>query len=316
MKCENCSTELVGASIVCRQCNHNNAKSRVGQWRARHSNELQSAAQASATRSISPLPSPGIAPKPEIKRPPVESNSLGSFGSHQQSPSPFESKPRINQTAIPKTSPSQSSAATSAADEDSGVVQFPAWRAQLKDKVREVRERRTTLSPETDDQSDEAQLDPNPIVESALKRIRWSQHIQPAQPPAEPVTERRESKPQELKPEIESQVEAKPFQRIEPKSEPKPLPRTTQNSANPLLARKPVSQPVARPEPVHLPASKPEGRQTTSPAPELRTEARVEIKPAVNPESKPGSGSLVAVPKIRTTGEIKQPATQHQQVPP
>lgn len=318
MKCENCSNELVGASIICRQCNHNNAQGRVGQWRARRNGEQSAAAQSSPTRSISPLASPAIAPKPEIKRSPVEPASYGS----QRQPSvpapavPFESKARINQVVIPTSSSGQSSAASS---DDPNVVQFPAWRSQLKEKVKEVRERRTTPASEADNQPDEAELDPNPIVESALKRIRWSQHISPTQPPAE----QKESKPapaQEQKSEapqipqvIEARRDTNPFQRVEPKSDSRPLPRTTQSSTNPLLARKAVAQPALRPESVSQPAPKPEAPQTLLP----EAEARIEVKPGsgslpVSP--KPGSGSLPAVPKIsqkiRTTGEIKHPAQQ------
>ncbi|MEK7833419.1 MAG: RDD family protein [Acidobacteriota bacterium] len=302
MKCENCSTELVGASIVCRQCNHNNAQGRVGQWRARRNGEQSAAARSSATRSISPLASPAIAPKPEIKRLPIEPVSSAS----QRRPSvPFESKARINQAAIPNSSPAQSSAASS---DDPNVVQFPAWRSQLKDKVKEVRERRTTPASEADNQPDEAQLDPNPIVESALKRIRWSQHIQPTQiQPAQTPVEQAESKPataQEQKsamPQItEARRDTNPFQRVEPKPESQPLPRATHSSTNPLLARKPVAQPAIRPELVPQLAPKSDPAQPFL----SEAEARVEVKP--------GSGSLPAVPKIRTTGEIKQPAPSPQ----
>ncbi len=305
MKCENCSTELAGASIVCRQCNHNNAQGRVSQWRARRNGEHSAAAQSSAVRSISPLASPGVAPKPEIKRSPIEPISSGS----QRHPAvPFESKALTNQVAIPNSSPAQTSAASS---DDPNVVQFPPWRSQLKDKVKEVLERRATPTPEADNQPDEAELDPNPIVESALKRIRWSQHIPPAQIPVE----KAESKPavQEPTPETPQVTEARrdtnPFQRVEPKPDSRPLPRTTQSSTNPLLARKPATQPATQPEHVLPPAPKPEPRQTLPP----EAEARIELKrgsgrlPAA---PKPGSGSLPAVPKIRTTGEIKQPVQQ------
>lgn len=304
MKCENCSTELAGASIVCRQCNHNNAQGRVSQWRARRNNEHPATAQPAATRSISPLPSPGIAPKPEIKRLPVEpaisdrTFESRSPGSQRQPSVPFESKTRINQVAIPKSS----SAKSSAAGDDSGIVQFPAWRAQLKDKVKEVRERRTTPTSEADSQPDEAQLDPNPIVESALKRIRWSQHI----PPPQPIAEQSESPAQKQKPHIEARVDTNPFQRVEPKPQPKAPPGTTSSSTNPLLARKPLAQPVSRPEPFPQSAPKSESGHTLPPM----AEARIEAKPPAKPMSKPGSGSLTAVPKIRTTGEIKKPS-QH-----
>lgn len=308
MKCENCSNELVGASIVCRQCNHNNAQGRVSQWRARRNGEHSAAAQSSAVRSISPLASPGVAPKPEIKRSPIEPISSGTQRNTAIPSVPFEPKARINQVAIPNSSPAQTSTASS---DDPNVVQFPPWRSQLKDKVKEVRERRAIPTSETDNQPDEVELDPNPIVESALKRIRWSQHIPPTQTPVEkaeskPLAQERASEASEV---TEARRETNPFQRVEPKPDSRPLPRTTQNSTNPLLARKPAAQPAAQPEHVLPPAPKPEPRQTLPP----EAEARIELKrgsgrlPAA---PKPGSGSLPAIPKIRTTGEIKQPVQQ------
>lgn len=333
MKCENCGNELVGASVVCRQCNHNITQGRVGQWRARHSNTKSA---APATRSISPLPSPRISPKPEAE--PLPAASSKSIESRPSStlarPSvPFESKPRIAQVAIPRSS-AKSSAAASSSEEDSGLVQFPAWRAQLKDKVKEVRERRTQPTSEAGEQPDEAELDPNPIVESALKRIRWSQHLTPSQP----APEQSEAKPetaqqqrQEAEPRAENKVDTNPFQRVQPKPDSKPLPRST-TSTNPLLARKPLAQPVNRTESAL--------RSEPSQTPPSPAETRIEVKPATIAETKPGSGSLTvptsktgsgsltaptsrtgsgALPplqKIRTTGEIKKPsAPLHQQSP-
>ncbi len=237
------------------------------------------------------------------------------------------------QVAIPKSS-AKSSAVPSSSEEDSGLVQFPAWRAQLKDKVKEVRERRTQPTSEAGAQPDEAELDPNPIVESALKRIRWSQHLTPPHPAreqSETKTETTQQKLQEAEPRAEHKVDTNPFQRVQPKPDSKPMPRNTASS-NPLLARKPVAHPANKPES----ASKPEIKQTPSPP----VETRIEVKPATIADTKPGSGSLTvptsktgsgsltaptsktgsgALPplqKIRTTGEIKKPsAPLHQQSP-
>lgn len=322
MKCENCGTELVGASIVCRQCNQNVAQGRVGQWRARHNYAKPAAAPATATRTISPLP----APKPEIKTQQIVESNNGidspSPGSRPQSPIPVNSRSRINAAAIPKSSPAKSSAAPS--EEDPGVVQFPAWRSQLKDKVKEVRDRRTQPTA-ANAEPDEAQLDPNPIVESALKRIRWSQHITPSQPSPE-HSEATPQPAQEQKPASDPASEATLLPSADaPKSDTRPLPRPARNSTNPLLARKPLPQPAVKTESAPQPAPKP----LPSPA----VEDRVEIKPAPKPGSgsltnapkpgsgslpaapKPGSGSLISPPKVRTTGEIKKPVVTQQVQP-
>lgn len=329
MKCENCGNELVGASIVCRQCNSNITQGRVGQWRARHNNVNPAVAQAQAIRTISPLP----APKPELKKQPIESGKAADTSSFEPrlQPARFEPKQRISQASLPKTAPAKSSAASSTEDE-SGVVQFPAWRAQLKDKVKEVRDRRTNPMADADTEPDEAQLDPNPIVESALKRIRWSQHITPQSPDESNKTEAQPV--QNPKPGIETQPESKPLNRVEPKPEFPPSSRISLSS-NPLLARKPASQPIARTEPA--PRSVPKPEPISAPLPEI--EDRVEIKPVPPPAPKPGSGSLTSpatkpgsgqltapsaktgsgsltsLPKVRTTGEIKKPATPPQPAP-
>ncbi|MFN0111457.1 MAG: RDD family protein [Blastocatellia bacterium] len=323
MKCENCGTELIGAAIVCRQCNHNVAQGRVGQWRAQR-NYQSSGAQSSSATGISSSransPSPAIAPKPEIKRLPAEPFPV----TPKRPPSAsFEPKQQVLPAAITKSAPAQPAAVPASSENDPGVIQFPAWRSQLKDKVKEVRDRRGSGSLETDSQPDEAQLDPNPIVESALKRIRWSQHIPPAQLPAEPKvqelkpeTEAKEAKPEvrpEVKPEV--RIDTNPFQRVEPKADSRPLTRPATSATNPLLARKPVPKTDSAPLSVPIQA-------TTHEIETAPVESRVELDPVTPPASvpgssgqsahssgrldKPGSGSLPALPKVRTTGEMRK----------
>lgn len=291
MKCENCGNELVGASIVCRQCNHNNAQGRVSQWRARRSGELQpvpAAASAPTTRTISPLPSPAAA-KPEITRTIVEPKA--------PDPIPFDQHRRTNPAPV-----SLPNAAASAASENqSEVVELPAWRAQLKEKVKQVRERRSGELQPIQTEPDEAQLDPNPIVESALKRIRWSQHSQPiTAKPAAAISE-------PPKQEAEAKVESKPFARAEPQpeqeAEPRPFPKPQPAIANPLLARKPAPQPAQHPDTAALaqrPTMKTEPARQTA-----ETRVRVEFPAPPKPAVKRSSEPVPTAPNIRTTGEIK-----------
>src|SRR5262245_27404648 len=49
---------------------------------------------------------------------------------------------------------------------------LPPWRAQVKEKVRQIREKREAQAALMENQLKEASLDPNPIVEAALSRIR------------------------------------------------------------------------------------------------------------------------------------------------
>src|SRR5262249_447666 len=69
------------------------------------------------------------------------------------------------------------------AESDPNTVTNPPWRAELKERVRRIKEKRATSglaapnssplqSPRA--QGGEANPNRNPIVESALKRIRWA----------------------------------------------------------------------------------------------------------------------------------------------
>lgn len=303
MKCENCGNDLVGASIVCRQCNHNNAQGRVSQWRARRSGELTpipAAAQATVTRTISPLASPAADPKQEIERaideprpPEPKTSSLLPFDQHRR-------KHHSAQTPV------RNAAASAAAENDSDIVQLPAWRAQLKEKVKQVRERRSGELQPINTEPDEAQLDPNPIVESALKRIRWSQQPQPiTQKPATAVSEQPK---RESEAKAEAMSSPRPEQTTERIAEPRPIPKPQPAPVNPMLARKSVAQPVHRPDTGSLAE-----RPTVKTEPVRQTaETRVRVEPATPPKPapRPAVEAQPVAPKIRTTGEIKPPATE------
>lgn len=303
MKCENCGNELVGASIVCRQCNHNNAQGRVSQWRARRSGELEAVpavAQAATTRSISPLASPASELKPEIKRHLAEARPLESKNPPSK---PFEHIARNN----PAPSPLRAAAVAPISENDSEIVELPAWRAQLKEKVKQVRERRSGELQPINSQPDEAQLDPNPIVESALKRIRWSQHITPeSNNPA--VARQNTTADSKLDIEAQDKGESKAEAQFETHA-PRPAPQPRPDIANPLLARQPLPQPSKRQETATRDtgplAQSANAKPETNPQPAAET--RIRLEPATGPthvtESHP------AVQKIRTTGEIKQSPT-------
>lgn len=332
MKCENCGSELVGGSIVCRQCKHNNAQGRVSQWRARRTGELQS-----PTRTITPLPD---AAKPadsgklrnsgSLKSPTAE---LKPLETRRSNTIPFEPRTRIPQTPAPSRQLPLRDPATD--DLESDPSNQPVWRAQLKDRVKQSRERKLTGFSAITNEPDEADLDPNPLVEAALKRIRWASHTpaataavrvarqssQAAALAVEPSFEIETPAPAEVKapPEIKA-----PPARIEApaeiKAEPKPTARVTPQT-NPLLARKPATQPVAAPEPKPARPSQPAGTAAVPPPPpppavrpappkaqvKPVTEARIEIPPA-KPETMPVAESKPIAPVPRVTGELKVPA--------
>lgn len=315
MKCENCGSELIGAAIVCRQCNHNNAQGRVSQWRARRTGELPR--PAPSTRSLSPLAGdnkPDASRKAMAESRPLEPRRSG--------PIPFEPKIQINHASptaesSAKAASTVASSATAEGADDVMIGQYPPWRAQLKERVKQARERKVVGGSVLESEPDEAELDPNPIVEAALKRIRWSEHTQSSA--ALTRVARNGSQASALAEALEFEAEpegeikqAPPSSKVnspaEMKPEPKPAVRGAQISNNPLLARNPNTHTVNRTEAGSGPA-----RQPVTPRPERKSplttgaEARIDVKPAVQPAVNPASEGKDKEANPRITGELKAP---------
>lgn len=330
MKCENCGSELVGGAIVCRQCNHNNAQGRVSQWRARRTGDLQQP----STRTISPLAdaakSANSANSGSLKQSQPESRPLEPRRSNSI---PFEPRIQINHTSTSPRGSTGSLSPRSAAPATEGTSeadQQPAWREQLKERVKQSRERKVAGPIVGAAEPDEAELDPNPIVEAALKRIRWTAHASPAtarprvarhgaQAAAlanEPEFDVEPATPVESKPPALSALPSLPPTKAEPsvesKNDPKPAARVAPTATNPLLARKPTTQPVSPPETKSLPqqqAARPPVPTKPVPKPPITTsaESKIEIKPSARPETKPIVENKISEPKPRVTGELKPP---------
>lgn len=346
MKCENCGSELAGAAIVCRQCNHNNAQGRVSQWRARRTGELKE--PSASTRSISPLADTPKSDSQKLRTPGVKA-----IEPRKSAPLPFEPKIQINHASPSSTTSSKASSILSppsslsnpaTSEDDPGVVQYPAWRTQLKERVQQSRDRKVAGTAAVATEPDEAELDPNPIVEAALKRIRWSAQTTPPNPlprvarhgsqatalaevpdfDDEPHVEPESPKPpvrHELKSESATDI------KTDVKMDPKPV-RTTPTPTNPLLARRPTTQPVNRPETKSLPARQTgiptsaafsanvyaDASERPLPKPSIdRNEVRVQISPATIPEVNPAVETPAVKPRV--TGEIKTPPALPQTSP-
>ncbi|MGE0886078.1 MAG: RDD family protein [Blastocatellales bacterium] len=309
MKCENCGIELVGAAIVCRHCNHNNAQGRVSQWRARRTGELPKP----STRSLSPLssqPEPGAGKSGPLNSKPVEAL--------RQTAIPFDSKIQINKYAA--QSPDNRSIKAPAVemptdDDDNGVIQYPAWRAQLKEKVRQVRERNGAAAPALEAEPDEAQLDPNPIVESALKRIQWANHPPPIS--SLPRSARHGSSAVALAVDPDFDSESESISEIKPRVK-------SETTANPESQAKSVSGTTSNPLLGHHPAKPGEHTVTKSLSPRqeptakipVKDEVRIDLPPASKPTTNPFAVPKPATPKVRTTGEIKRPQPAARTQPP
>jgi uncharacterized RDD family membrane protein YckC len=154
MKCESCGNELIGAAIICRACNHNNAlQMRLARRRAepRHN-------QPARSRADGPLVNlPTIVPRKD-----ADVNLLH-----------FPST--LNRPAAPTRQ--------TLAGSEPETANHPPWRAELKERVRRIKEKRAASehagpkpSPVQSSRPrvGEAKRDHNLIVESALNRIRWA----------------------------------------------------------------------------------------------------------------------------------------------
>src|SRR5262245_18171514 len=156
MKCESCGNELIGAAIVCRACNHNNP---LNKRVARRRIEPRHSQSTPPRESGPPAESPTIIPRKD-----ADVNLLH-----------FPSALNRRAEAAP--------ARQTVAESDPNTVTNPPWRAELKERVRRIKEKRATSglaalnssplqSPRA--RGGEANPNRNPIVESALKRIRWA----------------------------------------------------------------------------------------------------------------------------------------------
>jgi uncharacterized RDD family membrane protein YckC len=154
MKCDSCGNELAGGTIICRACNYNNALSNMSAPYSRRSDD------AHHRRTTAPLTElPKIIPRKDGDA------NLIHFPTAQNKPPAVLGSP---DDVEPKNDDSQSS-------------DYPPWREHLKEKVRQMRERRLASAPEAltdafDEPDEDIESDQNPLVESALKRIRWAEH--------------------------------------------------------------------------------------------------------------------------------------------
>jgi uncharacterized RDD family membrane protein YckC len=155
MKCESCGNELIGAAIICRACNHNNALRRKLAWRRAEPRHDQST-------------------RPRAGGPPAESPTIVPRKDADVNLLHFPSALNRRAEAAP--------ARQAVAESDPKTAPHPPWRAELKERVRRIKEKRATgglTAPDsspvesTRAQVGEAKPNRNPIVESALNRIRW-----------------------------------------------------------------------------------------------------------------------------------------------
>ena len=295
MKCENCGTELLRGAIICRSCNYNNALHRKHMVRVHGAPEKPSAQTRPVIKPMAP--------------PEHEDNLIHFPAAAQTHPTPT-----VHQAVR---------------EEESA---YPAWRTQVKERVRESRERRGVSPPAPEPAvRDESVIDPNPIVQSALKRIRRSTTSAPGSPIANrpPVVRSGAvnvavAQPLEILPEVEKPPVPV---RTSPKPEQKAEPTVTRSPRLPFAERKtePLSEPAPATARVATPAAKPVAKPATplpvqSPAQSVEAKAK---NPAVaKPESPmmPQAKTVPPPPKAppvpRPPAQEAKPATDNQLKPP
>jgi uncharacterized RDD family membrane protein YckC len=186
MKCEKCGIELNGATIVCRTCNHNNAMQRVSAWRVKRSVALQNESSGANTTTAS---------------------------SSRQSYPRIEAETNLLQFPVLPESKQQQKTDSGAVSETDSVV-YPPWRAKLKERVREAREkqrnRQTSDGRRSGDGVDSNQ--PNPIVAAALNRIQRASTASTTRPARSGAFATALAK--EIEPEIKPSPAPKPVAKV------------------------------------------------------------------------------------------------------
>jgi len=174
MKCKSCGNELVGAAIICRACNHNNALHMRLAWRRPEPRHNQSTGSP-PSEPLDELPT--IVPRKD-----AEVNLL-------RFPSALNRRAEVTQATPTRQAMSENNSQT---------APYPPWRTELKERVRRIKEKRAMselVAPNPSHvqpsraQVGEAKPGRNPIVEAALNRIRWASRERERQ--RDEATERR-----------------------------------------------------------------------------------------------------------------------------
>jgi uncharacterized RDD family membrane protein YckC len=171
MKCESCGNEMIGAAIICRACNHNNALTKKLALRRPEPRHNQS--------SLSHTSGPSTELPTIVQR---KDNEVKLLHFPSSLNNRVEDAPARRSRATPTTHAAHAAHAAHAESQPQTET-YPAWRAELKERVRRIMEKRATSELATPNpppvqssraQAGEIKLGRNPIVEAALKRIRWT----------------------------------------------------------------------------------------------------------------------------------------------
>src|SRR5262249_37046812 len=130
MKCESCGNELIGGAIICRLCNHNNAlrgDSRPPRYGQQPAPRPPATSQSNKSRVSAPLTElPKIVPRKD-----ADANLLRF---------PPASNKQVEVASPAPTRQISAGIETTTAD-------YPPWRAELKQRVRQIKQKPTTRHP-------------------------------------------------------------------------------------------------------------------------------------------------------------------------
>src|SRR5215470_7208861 len=131
MKCESCGNELIGGAIICRLCNHNNALR--GDWRSPRYGQQTAPRRPGATQPNQSRASAQGAELPKIvPRKDADANLL------RFPPAPNKQVPPAPNKQVEVARPAPVRQTGAGIEIATGA--YPPWRAELKERVRQIKE--------------------------------------------------------------------------------------------------------------------------------------------------------------------------------
>ncbi len=140
MLCEQCETELPGATVICKSCGHNNALQKLENWRDKRDRYLESINAPIAAAAV----------------------ASARASTHEQG----------NLIRFPKTP------MTSTGRTPEIIEQAPEWKEKLNARLRQIREQKAAeIEPPNPEQKSILEINRQPIVEAALRRINKANYL-------------------------------------------------------------------------------------------------------------------------------------------
>jgi hypothetical protein len=171
--CEKCAHELTGSAVICRRCGFYNARRRVDEWREQRRTPPPAHRAAPETPDTPAPLKPGAA----VARLRPYDSTLIPFPSVARPPAVKQPAARAQALAdAPKPEPSAPESKGQAAEA------YPPWRKDLTERVRQIREEKARRD-QPGGKGAAEEVDRNPLIEAALRRIQRAEYLPPVAPP-------------------------------------------------------------------------------------------------------------------------------------